>query len=186
MTEKESIGLMFSGGVDSIVCLSELVKQGIVPKLFLFQTWKMKQAHVNQIKRNARRLSPKSQIYVYKPRTIDYVAGWQEGTENKKVYHVCLNEYHDKYFYPLRLVDKLVIGYVDRQPKGRRANGELGRAQPKFIKYCTLHKYPVLFPLIGKSTREVDELFNQLPAEVKKDTVSSTRAYKFGGAYLSD
>jgi len=187
MTEKESVGLMFSGGVDSVVCLSQLVKQGVTPKIFLFQTWKMKQSHVDQIKRNARRLSPKSQIYVYKPRTIDYIATWEKTALDKDVYRVRLTEYRDgKEFYPLRLVDRLVIGYVDHQPKGRPANGELGRAQPEFIKHCTDHKYPILFPLIGKSTREVDELFNLLPETVKKDTVSSTRAYKFGGAYLND
>jgi len=183
----ESVGLMFSGGVDSTVCLAELVKQGIIPKLFIFQTWKMKQSHVNQIKRNAKRLSPKSPIYVYKPRTIDYIASWQKVASDKKVYYVDLTEYPDgECFYPLRFVDRLVLGYVDHECRGKRAKGELGRAQPEFVKHCIQHKFPITFPLIGKSTREVDELFNQLPEEVKKDTVSSTRAYKFGGAYLSD
>ena len=178
---------MFSGGVDSIVCLSELVKQGKVPVLFIFQTWKMRKSHLQQIKRNAKRLSPKSPIYVYKPRTIDYIAGWRKIAEDKKVYYIHMDEYNDgKCFYPLRLVDELVLGYVDHECRGRRANGELGRAQPEFVNHCVAHKYPVIFPLLGKTTREVDELFNKLPAEIKKATVSSTRAYKFGGAYLSD
>jgi hypothetical protein len=187
MLKAKSVGLMFSGGVDSVVCLSELVKQGITPNLFVFQTWKMKASHLKQIKQNAKRLSPKSQIYVYKPRTIDYIAGWQTIASDKKVYFVHLDEYSDgEFFYPLRLVDQLILGYVDHECKGRRANGELGRAQPQFIKHCIQHNYPIVFPLIGKTTREVDELFNKLPEDIKKNTVSSTRAYKFGGAYLSD
>jgi hypothetical protein len=183
----ESIGLMFSGGVDSVVCLAELVKQGVTPKLFIFQTWKMKQSHIDKIKRNAKRLSPKSPIYVYKPRTIDYLACWKKVATDKTIYFISLDEYSDgKCFYPLKLVDKLVIGYVDHETKGRRAKGELGRAQPEFVKHCIQHKYPILFPLMNKSTRDVDKLFSKLSEDVKKDTVSSTRAYKFGGAYLSD
>jgi hypothetical protein len=181
----ESVGLMFSGGVDSIVCLSELVKQGLIPKLFLFQTWKMKDSHVKQIKRNAKRLSPKSQIYVFKPRTIDYIGSWRERCDSKKFYDVAMDEYGHNFFCPLELVDKLVIGYVDHEVRGKRKDGEIGLAQPTLMNYAIQYKYPLMFPLRGKTTREVDEMFKQLPKEVQENTVSSTRAYKFGGAYLS-
>jgi hypothetical protein len=181
----ESIGLMFSGGVDSVVCLSELIKQGVTPKLFLFQTWKMRECHIKQIKRNARRLSPKSQIYVFKPRTIDYIASWKTRCDSKKFYGVAMDEYDKNFFHPLELVDKLVIGYVDHNIRGKHRKGEIGLAQPELMNYATLYKYPLIFPLSGKTTRQVDELFKTLPKEVQENTISSTRAYKFGGAYLS-
>ena len=182
----ESIGLMFSGGVDSIVCLSELVKQGIVPKLFLFQTWKMKNHHLQQIKRNARRISPKSQIYVFKPRTIDYCATWRSTCDRKDFYSIQMDEHNHEYFYPLELVDKLVIGYVDHNIRGKRKKGEIGLAQPMLMNYAVQYRYPLIFPLRGKTTRQVDEMFKALPIEVQKNTLSSTREYEFGGSHLSN
>jgi len=183
---KESVGLMFSGGVDSIVCLSELVKQGIVPKLFLFQTWKMKNYHVQQIKRNARRISPNSQIYVFKPRTIDYCATWETRCDSKDFYSVSMDEYCKHRFYPLELVNKLVIGYVDHEIRGKRRKGEIGLAQPMLMNYAVQYRYPLIFPLRGKTTRQVDEMFKALPIEVQKNTLSSTREYEFGGSHLSN
>lgn len=181
-----NVGLMFSGGVDSVVCLHELVKQGIVPKLFFFATYKVKKKHIAQVKRNAKRISPDSEFYVFHPRTIDYLAGWSKGDRGAKSYFIHMDEHDERCFYPLRYVDKLVLGYVSRQPKGRRRNGELGLAQPKFIKHCVNHEFPMVFPLVGKSTREVDLIFKSLPKEVQEETLSSTRNYAFGGSYLSD
>ena len=177
---------MFSGGVDSVVCLNELVKKGIVPKLFFFATYKVKKKHVKQIKRLAKLVSPDSELYVFYPHTIDFLAAWQRGERDKKTYYIHLDETDDKFFYPLCYVDEVVLGYVDKQPRGRRANGELGLAQPKLIRYCLNHKMSFVFPLVGKSTREVDNLFDSLPEQVKKLTLSTTRCYAFGGSYLAD
>lgn len=182
----EKIGLMFSGGVDSVVCLSELVKQNITPVLFVFQTWKMSKVVLKKIKFIAKTLSPKSPLYVYKPRTIDYHACFVFRSVDKKSYFIHMDEYGNDYFYPLRFVDKLVLGYVGRESIGRRAKGELGLAQPEFITKATNYKMPFIFPLGNKTTRDVDKIFKELPEEIRKNTVSSTRAYKFGGAYLSD
>jgi len=185
----ETVVLMFSGGVDSVVCLHELVKQGITPKLFFFQTYKVKKKHIDVVRQNAKRLSPNSEFYTFKPRTIDFIAGWMHRETAKKSYFVYMTEYEDKntLFYPLQYCDKLVLGYVGKEPKGRRRKGELGLAQTKLIKQCrTYHYKNILLPLAEKTTREVDEIFKSLPEEVQKDTLSTTRNYAFGGSYIHD
>jgi hypothetical protein len=181
---KPTVVLMFSGGVDSVVCIHELVKQGFVPKLFFFRTYKVKDSHVRLVRRNAKRLSPNSEFYIFSPRTIDFLASWQSHATAKHAYFVHMDEYEANYIYPLRYCDRLAIGYVNRECKGRR-KGETGRAQPEFMKQCLIyHRDAFLFPLLGKTTREVDQIFNSLPEDVKRDTVSTTRNYAFGGAYI--
>ena len=185
MSDNKIVILMFSGGVDSIVCLHELVKQGITPKLFFFQTYKVKKKHVEIVKRNAKRISPNSEFYVFKPRMIDYCGGYSLHDRAEKSYFIHMHEQDSlPEFYPLRYGDKVVLGYVDKEPKGRRKKGELGLAQKEFVHHCVNHNFPFVFPLLNKTTREVDEIFKSLPVEVQKDTLSTTRDYHFGGSYL--
>ena len=57
--------LMFSGGVDSTLCLHHLVEQGITPFLVHFKTKKLRRRHERMIRRVARHLSPRSPYYVF-------------------------------------------------------------------------------------------------------------------------
>ncbi len=184
--KKQTVVLMFSGGVDSVVCLHELVNQGIVPKLFFFRTYKVRDKHVALVRRNAKRISPESEFYVFSPRTIDYCACWQRRETAKRTYYIAMDEYGVNYFFPLNYCDVLVLGYVDRQPQGRK-KGETGRAQPEVMKHCLIyHADAFLFPLMGKTTRDVDQIFDSLPEDARRDTLSTTRNYAFGGAYIHE
>lgn len=179
--DKELVGLMYSGGVDSVVCLKKLVEKGITPILFHVRTWKINKTKERKIRRNARRLSPKSPLYVWKPRIIDYCAS----PSKNHIYKIQLDETYDTFLYPLDYVDKLVLGYFREYGKGRRRKGEVALGQKQFIKECAIYHHPIIIPLSKMTGREVDTEFLKLPPKVQQDTVSSTRFYKFGGESVS-
>jgi hypothetical protein len=172
------IGLMYSGGVDSVLCLKLLKEQGITPVLFYVKTRKLTKKHVAMAKRNAKRLSPKSPFYIIKTYTLDYNASWK----NQYDYCVYLDEWADNKhsFKPLEHVDKVAIGYF-RCIGGRRAKGEIGFGQPEFIKWASIYKPEIILPLKDKTGKEIDKIFSELPLEIQRDTVSSTRFYKHNG-----
>jgi hypothetical protein len=175
---KEAIGLMYSGGVDSIICLKLLVEQNIIPILFHVKTAKMNQRHERCAKRNAKRLSPKSPYYTVKTHTLDYNASWTV----KQSYFIYLDEWAsmESCFCPMKYVDKLAIGYF-RSIGGKRAKGETGLGQPELIKWVETYNPPIILPLKDKTGKEIDKMFAQLPLEIQKDTISSTRFYKHNG-----
>jgi 3'-phosphoadenosine 5'-phosphosulfate sulfotransferase (PAPS reductase)/FAD synthetase len=173
-----SVGLMYSGGVDSVLCLKMLREQEITPVLFYIKTTKLKRKHIQSARRNAKRLSPKSPFYIIRPHTLDYNAVWDSKTLD---YYVYLDEWANKEaaFHPLQYVDKIAVGYF-RCIGGKRAKGETGIGQPELIKFVRTYNLPIILPLKEKTGKEIDKMFSELPLDIQQDTVSSTRFYKHG------
>jgi len=172
---------MFSGGVDSTVCLEKLVRQGIKPILFYFHTDKMLlKSFGRKIREIARYLSPSSPFYTFW--THSYSPTW---LEHYPYYAVRLKHNgKNKWLYPLNLADKVAIGYTRFLYYYDEGCSEFrGSTQEKFIEFCKLYKLPYLFPLADMRRKEVDVLFQELPEYVKERVVSTTRGYDYGGRY---
>jgi hypothetical protein len=174
---KELIGLMYSGGIDSVLCLKLLVEQNVTPIIFHVKTTKLTRNHERAARKNAKVISPMSPYYTIKTHTLDYNAAWT----TKQKYFVYLDEWanEDDSFKPLEHVDKIAIGYF--RNVGKRIQGDTGIGQPEIIKTSGIYNLPMFFPLKDKTSKEIDKMFSELPLEIQKNTVSSTRFYKHNG-----
>lgn len=160
---------MYSGGIDSVLCLKLLREQGIVPLLFHFHTGKTKRRHERMIRKTAKLLSPESPYYVWKTKTSGYHAFFAKNGE----YHVKMNDRGKVVtFMPEVVGDIIVIGYTGYDSNDSRYKLP---NQAFFIETCKRHNHRFMFPLAGMRRRKVLEMFNKLPEEVRKNTVSSTR-----------
>jgi hypothetical protein len=165
---------MYSGGVDSVLCLKHLVDHGITPILFYIKTWKLQKKHENQSRKIARILSPQSPYYIFRPRVIDYNAFI--GKDTKK-YAVHFDEINEEYFYPIDYADFVVLGYFGRTNKGRRYKNDGGLDQKKIIKFFKTYQLPYIFPLKNYTNRQAYLEFRKLPKQIQELTVSTTRWY---------
>lgn len=162
--------LMYSGGVDSILCLKMLRDQGITPFLFHIKTQKLKRRHERMIRKTARLLSPESPFYVWETKTRNYTASWGKNGE----YHVFLTK-NNVTLMPQNMADIIVMGYTGWDSNdGRRKL----RNQTMLLKQSRERGFPFMFPLADMRKTQVNQLFNQLPIEIRMNTVSSTRFFK--------
>lgn len=180
--------LLYSGGVDSVLCLKLLRDCKITPTLLHFRTTKLTDEHEAMIMRNVERLSPDSPILVTKTKTVDYIICQNNTTKDlDEMYGVHMLE--DKtYFYPAKLADFIYVGYYrindlpsgiepDLTPKDFDEVIDIFHANPKFR-----------FPLEFFTRLQIDKLFLKLPKEVRADTISSTRgsAEKLGAKVVKE
>jgi len=158
--------LLYSGGIDSVLCLKLLREQGIIPYIFHFKTWKLIRKHEHMIRKTARLLSPESPFYVFETKTENYKALWGRGE-----YHVFLDN-NGRTLRPLDYGDKVVIGYT-----GYDSNDGRRRLQTQVltIKESEFYDYPYVFPLANMRKSQILQMFMDLPKEVRVNTVSSTR-----------
>lgn len=178
--ENRTVILLYSGGVDSVLCLWKLVRQNIIPFIFHFYTWKLTKEAEKKIRKNAQVISPESPYYVFRPHTIDYLACKSE----KYVYGIHMDEIAKKRFYPIQYGDVVVIGYLKKYGRGKRIHGDRGVPQREFIRKCERYGWPFLFPLSKLTAREIMNKFYSLPEDIQKNTVSTTRHYNFGGYHI--
>jgi len=136
---------MFSGGVDSVVCLHKLVKQNIIPVLIHFKTGKLNSRHERQIKQIAKQLSPESPFYRFDTYQNGYYATWNLGSSP---YYSIRWKLHgkNKIFVPHSIADVVVLGYTrwiyyDYYHKVRYALAS--GTQRKFIDFCRLYSLPI-------------------------------------------
>lgn len=164
--------LLYSGGVDSILCLKWLVERGIAPFIFHFKTRKLKRYHERMIRKTARMISPESPFYVFITKTMNYKALWSKNGE----YHVLLNDKGPKISMLLKdYGDIIVIGYTGYAPNdGRRRLS----TQKLTIEQTKEYGFPYVFPLANMRSSEIYKLWKSLPREIRNNTVSSTRFLK--------
>ena len=159
--------LLYSGGVDSVLCLWKLVKNGIIPHILHFRTQKLSDEHEKMIKKTAKSISPNSPYHIIETKTVDYQA---VGAEEPYAYEVLIDDNDDfsKSVFPAMLGDIIVIGYH---------KGDECPTQIVFINYCEKHKTPYVFPLANLTRKQIYDAFMQLPEKIRKNTVSTTRCY---------
>lgn len=175
--------LLYSGGVDSVLCLKKIIERGITPFLFHFRTKKLTDRHERMIKRSARLLSPESPLYVFKTETDDYEATHDWGDLSN--YEIYMRKGKKcEYFVPLDYGDFVIIGYMRQVYSiglGIDSRREFDCVARKFIDFAKKFNTPFIFPLADYHRWEVDEEFKALPLNIRENTVSSTRDYDFGG-----
>jgi hypothetical protein len=165
-------GLMYSGGVDSIVCLKLLRDQGITPYLIHFQYDSLKR-YFKRVKKTAKILSPDSKIYVW---DVDYYQActWIDGN-----YHIKLSDKIN--FYPADYFDKLIIGYFEGDiPSYPIDRGKIGMKEG--IQYL-LKNPKIILPLRFMSKTEIERIWKTLPLEVRVNTLTSSR--KSNGEWIT-
>lgn len=170
---------MFSGGVDSTLCLDLLVNEGATPNIFHFRTTKLNGDHEKRIRKIVRLLSPKSPYYTFRSWCKDYSAHMDESFP----YYAVRWRHHGKrkWFEPLMYVDNVVLGYTrwlywtHEDQRAYRGN------QRVFIKNCEMNNLPFRFPVCKLKRPELDAMFMAMPVKIRQLVVSSTRHYDFGG-----
>lgn len=159
-------GLLYSGGVDSIVCLKLLREQGITPVLFHYQ-YKSLKKHYKRIKKTAKLLSPESPLYVWE---VPY-------------YQVSCNDFGDlfvhlgdkNYVEPSCCVDKLAIGYFEKDVMDNKYlhkgdNVWTGQAVKYLIKNSKIY-----LPIQKLTKKQIEKKWKTLPKEVRINTLTSSR-----------
>lgn len=159
--------LLYSGGVESILCLKMLRDKGITPFLFHFRTKKLKPKHEKMIRRTAKLLSPKSPLYIFETKTDDYLASYSTNGE----YHVHLNK-RGTTMMMQKYGDVIIVGYTGYDSMDGRRKLRTHFHGSGFL------KRQFLFPLLGKRKSKISNLFKQLSDEVRQNTVSSTKFYR--------
>ena len=167
--------LLYSGGVDSVVCLKILVDHGIVPKLLHFRTTKLTDEHEKMIKETSRTLSPKSVLMIVETETKDYEASW-----NDDWYAIKIKD--DEMFYPEQFAEVIFIGYfrdsgiLDTDSSVKKL-GRVPYGQTSFINRALKKAQKFRFPLEYMTCKEIDALWKKLPENVRKNTLTSTRGW---------
>lgn len=177
--------LLYSGGVDSMVCLKRLVRHGIVPFLFHFRCKKFTNEHERMIRKSARTISPKSPFYVFKPDTIGFDAFWNHRKDHE-MYGINMGN-GKKPFYPLNYCDVLLVGYHRYTAKFRkRAVRITPKGQKEIIDWVNKHriKFHLKFPLENYHVWEIDREFKRFPRKLRKLAISTTRGYFKEGAFV--
>ena len=162
---------MYSGGVDSILCLKWLRDHDIVPALFHFKTLKLKRRHERMIRKTAKILSPESPFYVFKTKTNDFNAYWARGEygvwlTDKRAEIVLIPQYYG---------DIVVIGYTGYDSNDGRCKLP---TQKLSIEETKIYGFPFMFPMAGIRKSQINQLFDELPRMIRENTVSSTRFFK--------
>jgi len=166
--------LLYSGGVDSILCLKKLIDKGITPFIFHFWTRRLKKIHEKMIRKTARALSPKSPFYVFKTNTDNFGHGlW----DNHKYYVEMTNHFR---IFPIWHGDFIVTGVMKHIYEYGEGNQGYNRNR-WIIKKCEIYNLPYLFPLADYTREQTDQEFQQLPLNIRQNTVSTTRNYNYGG-----
>lgn len=173
---REQILLMYSGGVDSVICLKKLVDVGITPMIFHIEE-RGGSTYERMARRIASILSPKSFYYTFY--TSEFVA---VSDEDMTQYSVKLGK--EGYLYPLDYADCVVLGFCKWIYDFHKSRYRGKKLQQKFMEKCAKENLPYIFPLKNMTRKQVDEEFRKLPNEIIKNTISDTRNYKFGGIYL--
>jgi hypothetical protein len=159
--------LMFSGGVDSIVCLKMLQEQGIIPILFYCESDIYRECHWSKsIKKTAKLLSPKSQLYIFD------VKEYKAFITGNGDYGITLKD--GTIFYPYKCVDKLIVGFFEKDidKKHPIKKGNVGMKEAIRV----LNKNPKLeFPLRHLARTKIERIWKTLPLEVKKNTLTTSR-----------
>jgi hypothetical protein len=179
------IVLLYSGGVDSMVCLKRLVKKGIVPFIFHFHCKKLTIRHEKMIRKSAKILSPKSPFYVFETKTIGFDAFWSRNA-SKTMFgiNVGKNGLDKIAFCPFQYADILVVGYHKYRGRFRKnAVRIIPQGQKDFIIWCKKCRLPFMFPLERYRPTQIDREFERLPMKLKKLAISTTRGW-FKGIFL--
>lgn len=158
-------GLLYSGGVDSIVCLKMLHDQGITPVLFHFHD--SLKTHLKDVKKTAKLISPQSQLYIW---TVDDYQAYLRGFNGN--YYIQLNRKPD--FDPCSLVDKLVVGYYEKDVDKTHPVSKGAVRMRKGIKY--LSKNPkIVLPLRKLNQKQIEKIWKTLPKKARIRTLTTTR-----------
>lgn len=121
------------------------------------------------IRKTAKLLSPESPFYVLKTKTSGYHAFWSGNGE----YHVRMNDKGPTCtFMPKVYGDIVVIGYTGWDSNDARCKLP---TQSLVIKETKIRDFPFMFPLADIRNQKILEMFNDLPEEIRKNVVSSTR-----------
>jgi len=174
--------LLYSGGVDSILCLKKLIDKGIVPYIFHFWTTKLKKKHEKMIRATARLLSPKSPFYVFRTSTENFEHGWNDVYYK---YWVLISEFFNNYLtiYPIDYADYVVTGIMKHiyvcAENHQMYNGSGNNKE--IIERLRIYNFPYIFPLANYTRKQADQEFQQLPLNIRQNTVSTTRNYNYGG-----
>lgn len=181
--------LLFSGGVDSTACLQLMKNQ--TPILFYFETTKLngKEQYVKKLAKSISRYSP---FYTFRPATVGYVASLMSSPYIRYLYSIKMD--NDNFFYPATFNRQVNFGYFSKNPS-KTIRKKIDSISPlrmdkngkKFFCYPLgqeklideLKHFPETygFPLKDLKLFEIDEITNELPEDVKKLIVSSTRPY---------
>jgi hypothetical protein len=172
--------LLYSGGVDSMVCLKRLVKNGIVPFIFHFKVQKFKRKHERMIRKSAKLLSPKSPFYVFETGTIGFQARYGGKKRGRYTYTVKVGK---KDFNPLEYADKIVVGYHKYAGRFRKGVHIVPQGQKEFIGWVKKHRLRITFPLENYTPYKIDREFEKFPVKLQKLAISTTRGW-FKGTFL--
>lgn len=170
--------ILYSGGVDSVLCLVKAVEQGIIPFIFHFHTQKLNKTHERMIRKTARLISPDSPFYVFETKTVGYRA--RADYPPDVCYEVCIDDPDGKgkRLNPLDHADYVIIGYTKwLYPKRKGRMRPIKKHQNTFINGCKKFGSPFIFPLADYTRNQIDEEFKKLPLEIRKNAVSTTRYY---------
>jgi hypothetical protein len=178
---RKTIVLLYSGGVDSIMCLKHLVDKGITPFLFHFKVKKFKLKHEKMIRKSAKLLSPNSPFYVFETETEGFVATY--GMRKRKAYYV-IHIQKEKEFNPFECADKIVVGYHRYRGRHHKHGFQIfPEGQKEFIEWAKCHKLRLMFPLEDYTPAKIEKEFRKLPLIIRRLAISTTRGY-FKGVFL--
>lgn len=171
--------LMYSGGVDSLLCLKQLYEEGIAPIIVHVKTKKLTSYLERKIKRNAKNISPKSPYYVYNAYTKNYFAFYAPTKclihGHPMVYYVTLIGRH--VLIPQQMANKIVLGYSKKDG--------IGDSVSRFLKACKQYKInDFILPLAEKLHEDCMNEWLKFSEQIRKNTVSSTRNWDYGGIYV--
>lgn len=183
---KKPVILLYSGGVDSIVCLNRLVKKGIVPLLWYFKEKDFKYAR--QVRRTAKLLSPKSMFLSFDVKEYDAFWTPQRGCPKEKRYGI--NFRKGKALYPMDFAKIVVVGYhkyMNRGPiRGICFKGvcrHIPRGQKEFIEWSRRLRLSLRFPLARYTPHQIEAEFAKLPENIRRLVVTDTRGYIEEGVF---
>lgn len=166
--------LLYSGGKDSLLCLKHLVDEGHDPTILHFQTKKISDYYERLIRRNAMRIHRTPYYYVIKTETENYNAAYSYETG---LYSVYLDEEEENSIYPHEYGDPVYIGLVASDNKSMKEG-------IRFLQIYRPERYR--FPLGDSKFSKIIENWEELPIEIRRDTISSTvmNFEEWGGKFV--
>jgi len=133
------------------------------------------------IRKTARLISPDSPFYVYETNTVGFRAMIPDLVPPDLMdYEVCIDDPDGK-GKRMRLLDHadyVIIGYTKWLYTKTKPLLKVKLVQQKFIKACKKFNMPFIFPLANYTRKQTDDEFNQLPLEIRKNAISTTRYYE--------
>jgi len=150
--------LLYSGGRESIILLHQMVKEGLKPTIFHIHHTRMSNYYERIVRRNAMRIQKTEAYYVWKTDNYRYRAGWRD-------HHYFIYLDNNKELYPIHYGSPVYIGYWKEDNHSQKYCVE-------DLQFWNEDKYK--FPLADFSWDDIQELWKELPQDVRDNTVSSS------------